>query len=70
MFYGRDTTLCPGVGNSYGNPGFNNDGDGYHLSPSSPCIDAGLAVDVFVDLEGTPRPQGESYDIGVYEFVQ
>ena len=69
LFYGRDTTLWPGVGNIFDNPRFNSDGNDYHLSPSSPCIDTGLAVNVFVDLEGTSRPQGEGYELGAYEFV-
>jgi hypothetical protein len=40
----------------------------YHLGEGSPAIDAGLAIPwLKVDLEGAPRPQGSSYDIGAYE---
>jgi hypothetical protein len=35
----------------------------------SPAIDVGQTlVDVTTDLEGTPRPQGNAYDIGAYEY--
>jgi len=52
----------------------------YHLSPASPCIDAG--VDSFfipeteqtisapeTDLEQNPRPLGSAVDIGAFEFA-
>ena len=52
---------------------------GYHLSASSPCIDAGAgAEEVATDLEGDPRPvivlpnpggDGSGYDMGADEFV-
>jgi len=42
----------------------------YHLKPGSPAIDAGLTLPgVTEDIEGTPRPQGEAYDIGVFEYT-
>src|SRR6266699_931180 len=42
----------------------------YHLKSTSPCIDAGTAVNVPLnDYEGTNRPQGSAYDIGAFEFV-
>jgi hypothetical protein len=34
---------------------------------NSPLIDAGIALDVRVDREGRPRPQGAAPDIGAYE---
>jgi parallel beta-helix repeat protein len=43
------------------------DGD-YHLSPTSPAVDAGETLsDVPVDLSDVLRPQGAGYDIGAYE---
>jgi hypothetical protein len=41
----------------------------YHLKSNSPAINAGETVDVTNDYEGNPRPQGSSYDIGVYEYT-
>jgi len=42
----------------------------FHLLPGSPAIDAGVALpNVTHDLDGIPRPQGEGYDIGAYEYV-
>lgn len=41
----------------------------YHLSASSPAIDAGSSLGApNVDLEGNGRPFGSAYDIGAYEF--
>jgi len=62
------------------NPQFVNAENGdFHLSPSSPCIDAGGLVEGLVtDFEGNPRPynstpeprgDGSDYDIGAYEFI-
>ncbi len=42
----------------------------YHLTPASICIDAGTPVGgtaIPTDIEGTPRPQGNGFDIGAYE---
>lgn len=61
-----------GEGNIYGDPLFvspawGREGD-YHLRRGSPAIDAGTPVGApSTDLEGTPRPQGNAYDIGAYE---
>jgi hypothetical protein len=50
-------------------PRFVNPASGdYRLGPGSQAIDAGLDVDVTVDLDGTDRPQDEGFDIGAYEF--
>ncbi len=41
----------------------------FHLKPDAPAINAGsaeLAPDS--DIEGNPRPNGEDYDIGAYEY--
>jgi hypothetical protein len=43
----------------------------YRLKPGSPGIDAGATIEeIKTDLTGTPRPQGEAYDVGAYETVQ
>ncbi len=41
----------------------------FRLAPGSPCINTGQDVSTVVgrDLLGTPRPQGPSFDLGVYE---
>jgi len=42
--------------------------DDFHLSPDSPCIDSGTAVDSpLTDIEGQPRPRGYQFDIGADE---
>jgi len=44
-------------------------GNDYHLSSTSPAIDAGTATDAPpTDLDGNSRPRGNGYDIGCYEF--
>jgi hypothetical protein len=46
--------------------------DGYHLQSVSPAIDAGIstvAYGVLIDIFGTPRPTGPSYDIGPVEYT-
>ncbi|MFC1845159.1 choice-of-anchor Q domain-containing protein, partial [Thermodesulfobacteriota bacterium] len=55
-------------------PLFLNPGD-YHLTASSPAIDAGGDSDPLipvvvpsVDLEGVARPQGSNVDMGAYEY--
>ncbi|MFQ5706816.1 MAG: right-handed parallel beta-helix repeat-containing protein [bacterium] len=41
----------------------------FHLNESSPAIDRGVNLEaVGADFEGTPRPQGETYDIGADEY--
>ncbi|MCY7409289.1 MAG: hypothetical protein LH473_03375, partial [Chitinophagales bacterium] len=41
--------------------------DDYHLASGSPCIDAGIANSIFLDLAGKTRTG--NWDIGCYEFV-
>lgn len=43
------------------------DHDDYHLAEGSPCIDAGTANGIAIDLDGKPRNDGKT-DIGCYEF--
>ncbi|MEI6664500.1 MAG: right-handed parallel beta-helix repeat-containing protein, partial [Actinomycetes bacterium] len=57
-----------GEGNLFCDPLFAGEND-YHLLAASPAIDAGTAVDLQTDIEGTTRPQGGGYDIGAYEYV-
>jgi hypothetical protein len=45
-------------------------GNNFHLSDTSPAVNAGTPVSgVPLDLEGTSRPQGSAIDIGAYEAV-
>jgi len=42
----------------------------YHLLLESECIDAGTDIDApNKDFEGINRPQGDAFDLGVFEFV-
>ncbi len=42
----------------------------FRLRDTSPCIDAGVTVEsVTTDIRGVPRPAGDAYDIGAYEFT-
>jgi len=48
-------------------------GGNYHLLAGATAVDAGTSMAApnqppAYDLEGNPRPQGNGYDIGVYEF--
>jgi hypothetical protein len=64
--------VAPGYWHDNGTPGDPSDdywvdGD-YHLSASSPCIDAGDPASALTeDLDGNPRPVGSGYDMGAYE---
>ena len=40
----------------------------FQLKIDSPCIDAGLDVDLSVDFTGNPVPQKAEVDIGVFEY--
>ncbi|MBK9679013.1 MAG: hypothetical protein IPO69_09125 [Saprospiraceae bacterium] len=44
----------------------------YHLQPNSPAIDMGIndSVSITIDLDGNPRIQNGTVDIGCYEFSQ
>ena len=55
----------------YENPLFINAANrDYHLTAYSPAIDAGTSEGApAADLDGVSRPQGESHDIGSYEYL-
>jgi hypothetical protein len=49
-------------------PGFLSAGTNFALAVGSPAIDAGTTMSTVTnDLNGVPRPQGVSHDIGAYE---
>ena len=52
------------------NPNFTNaSAQDFSLKDGSAAIDAGMTIAaVTLDISGTPRPQGNSYDIGAYEY--
>jgi parallel beta-helix repeat protein len=42
--------------------------ENYHLQPTSPAIDAGVAVDALsTDFDLSARPRGAHFDVGAYE---
>ncbi len=45
-------------------------GGDFHLTSSSPCIDAGAAVGLSEDFDGVAIPQNGAPDIGAYEFLR
>jgi predicted outer membrane repeat protein len=59
-----------GVGNIVSDPLFvDSVGRDFRLTSGSPCIDAGTPTGAPpTDIEGTPRPQGNGYDMGAYEY--
>ena len=57
--------VTPGVGSISQDPLL--DGT-YHLTSSSPCIDAGTDAGVYTDMDGDSRPQGSGFDIGADEY--
>ena len=58
-----------GTGNINTNPKFVGGGN-YHLTSTSPCIDAATAAGSPADdIDGSPRPQVAGYDMGADEFV-
>ena len=56
-------TASPAV--TYVNPGSFD----LHLKLSSPAINASIMLSLVpTDMDGVPRPQGTSHDIGAYEY--
>jgi len=58
------------VGSTEGDPAFTAPlKRDYHLSSTSPCIDAGTSNGApATDYDGITRPQGQAYDVGAYEY--
>lgn len=58
-----------GEGSLFADPRFFNPAAGdFHLSASSPCIDAGVDVGLYYDHDGNLSPQGFPPDIGAYVY--
>ena len=55
-------------GNIDEDPGFAGTGD-HHLAEMSPCIDTGTDAQIFADMDGEVRPQGDGFDMGADEFL-
>ncbi|MBI2557718.1 DUF1565 domain-containing protein [Candidatus Woesearchaeota archaeon] len=71
--YGGSPDLVTISGDVLADPQFVNyqpDGSGdYHLKPTSPAIDKGIAfTKISEDFDGVQRPVGSAYDIGAYEY--
>jgi len=62
-------TLDWGAGNIDADPLFAGGGD-YHLTGTSPCIDAGTDAGVYDDIDGDLRPRGAGFDIGADEYYE
>src|SRR5262252_1828626 len=41
----------------------------FHLKAASPAVDHGKTTAASTDVDGNPRPQGATFDIGAYELV-
>jgi len=64
------TATGPGDNSIVADPIFIDSSNGdLHLFQNSPCIDAGDDSGIGFDFDGTPRPQGQGYDIGAYELI-
>ena len=70
LFHNNGFSTPAGTSNITGSPFFTDEwNQDFHLSPQSLCIDAGTSVGApDFDYEGTPRPQNNQTDIGIYEY--
>jgi len=46
----------------------NPDAGNFRLNPSSPCIDAAKTIAISNDFDLNPRPSGNAFDIGAFEY--
>jgi len=58
----------PGEGDISSDPKFL-DNSLLELQTNSPCIDAGIDVEVYEDFHGNQRPSGHGFDIGAIEYI-
>jgi len=58
----------PGEGNIDADPLFARGGY-YHLIADSPCVDAGIDIGIYTDIDGDERPFGAGFDMGADEYV-
>ena len=66
----KHNDVVPGVQNIFNEDPMFLDSRLYDFRPAlgSPLIDKGMNLGIFVDLRNNPRPVGNGYDIGSYEF--
>jgi hypothetical protein len=67
LYWGNSNNGILGDNPVFGDPLFAM--DGYHLSPGSAAIDAGIDVSITTDIDGDMRHVGAGVDIGADEFV-
>ena len=67
--YSDVSTVVVGTGNISAEPSFVDVTTGdFHLNADSPCIDVATSTaEPTTDKDGTPRPQGNGWDMGAYE---